>query len=74
PLRSLPWLFTTAAGVVWDRLQAADPGGPATISSQAYAYYMQNVPFCIFVPTAHRDLFLGVSVHKKAHQYMPGPK
>lgn len=31
-------------------------GGPATISSQAYAYYMQNVPFCIFVPTAHRDL------------------
>ncbi|MEK8929171.1 hypothetical protein P2Q74_25350, partial [Escherichia coli] len=30
----------------------------ATISSQAYAYYMQNVPFCIFVPTAHRDLSL----------------
>ncbi|EOJ7331459.1 hypothetical protein ACM3VC_004808, partial [Escherichia coli] len=54
PLRSLPWLFTTAAGVVWDRLPTADPGGPATISSQAYAYYMQNVPFCIFVPTAHR--------------------
>ncbi|MGT7659880.1 hypothetical protein ACRW5F_21245, partial [Escherichia coli] len=36
----------------------ADPGGPATISSQAYAYYMQNVPFCIFVPTAHRNLSL----------------
>ncbi|MGO0300292.1 hypothetical protein ACTMMZ_28755, partial [Escherichia coli] len=53
-----PWLFTTAAGVVWDRLPTADPGGPATISSQAYAYYMQNVPFCIFVPTAHRDLSL----------------
>ena len=33
-------------------------GGPATISSQAYAYYMQNVPFCIFVPTAHDDLSL----------------
>ncbi|MGT7658707.1 hypothetical protein ACRW5F_14955, partial [Escherichia coli] len=38
----------------------ADPGGPATISSQAYAYYMQNVPFCIFVPTAHHDLSLAV--------------
>ncbi|EPM3199825.1 hypothetical protein ACTJ5F_004855, partial [Escherichia coli] len=59
-LSLLPWLFTTAAGVVWDRLPTADPGGPATISSQAYAYYMymQNVPFCIFVPTAHRDLSL----------------
>ncbi|EPF3110101.1 hypothetical protein ACSRNT_005025, partial [Escherichia coli] len=43
---------------VWDRLPTADPGGPATISSQAYAYYMQNVPFCIFVPTAHDDLSL----------------
>ncbi|HGJ3235553.1 TPA: hypothetical protein ACJW4O_004805, partial [Salmonella enterica subsp. enterica serovar Grumpensis] len=32
-LRSPPWLFTTAAGVVWDRLPTADPGGPATISS-----------------------------------------
>ncbi|HFK7193856.1 TPA: hypothetical protein ACG0FA_005013, partial [Escherichia coli] len=39
-LSLLPWLFTTAAGVVWDRLPTADPGGPATISSQAYAYYM----------------------------------
>lgn len=58
PLRSPPWLFTTAAGVVWDRLPTADPGGPAIISSQAYAYYIQNVPFCIFVPTAHRDLSL----------------
>ncbi|MCV5814217.1 hypothetical protein OFS94_25350, partial [Escherichia coli] len=55
---SLPWVFTTAAGVVWDRLPTADPGEPATISSQAYAYYMQNVPFCIFVPTAHDDLSL----------------
>ncbi|EPF5820464.1 hypothetical protein ACSTBK_002810, partial [Escherichia coli] len=26
---------------------------PPTISSQAYAYKMQNVPFCIFIPTAH---------------------
>ncbi len=44
--------------LVWDRLPTADPGGPATISSQAYAYYMQNVLFCIFVPTAHDDLSL----------------
>ena len=36
----------------------SDPDGPATISSQACAYYMQNVPFYICVPTAHSDLSL----------------
>ncbi len=30
--RSLPWLFTTAAWVVWNLLPTADPGGPSTIS------------------------------------------